>query len=690
MATSSTPPQNSSPAPTLTLGDLTTLASAPPPSKGAALSLSDLNSLASQPPPKDSGVHPLDSTLHAIHDWWQQVNPFSAAQGTAEAIRHPIDTAKAMANQNGELWQKTKDSYDKGDYTAAAAHALNYALNGIPGLGATLDEAGEKFSKGDVAGGVGHTLGIATNILTPELVKKIGAIKITPRLENPNPSVADAVRFGLDRNIPVDAGTATGNAAVKAGQHLADRSIGGALLNGGAPQAAADALTATGRDLAADIHPTAVTPESAGAGIQNAVEAASDASAAKANTAYDKLRQIEANPANTKTVQVGTKTTTSSVVGPNGQPIVTTSPVTKDIAMPVDMRPVKAALAPIEAEISQRMTPAQREIDPALNAIRNILNRDDYLPTSVADKDLSYLKKIQRGDAADPVKRVAGQAIDALDQQVQDAVSAAGPDAVAALSEGRAATIDKYGARDVLDSLRDEPVQAFNQALWKNDAGIDQLRAVQKYAPSEMPKLGRAFVDDLVNQATAEGDFNKQASIWSKWQSLGPETKKLIFSDPKLVSNLDNFFLLAKKMGQNPNPSGTGHVLSMATQGGLLVMEPHIGVPIEIGASALSKMLHNPTAVRALTEGIRVPIGSAGAPLVANKILGMAGQSVPTQPQEQAEAAPIPQAQPLQPPVVAVAPPLPAPAGPIPIPPQTDQGSGNALHVRKLINATGQ
>ena len=540
------------------------------------------------------------------------------------------------------IYDAVADAHDRGDLGAHAANEIlqsltdqvgKFASSGgdlkeLPVIGPVSKKITAQVEAGNYKGALGTLAGFGGALAAPEALGSaadaITGAKVTvlPGLTNPNPAVADAVDFGLKRSIPVDAGTATGNVAVKGIQHLADRSLGGALANAGAGQDAADALTATGRDLAAQAHPAAVTPYQAGASLQKGVESSRAASAAKANAAYQKLEAIENDPANIKNVQVGMKQNMS--LDPTQPNMV---PDMQDVATPVDMRAVKTALRPIEQQLSQRMTPAQQATNPSLTAIRNILGRPDAIPASVADKDLSYLRGITRSDASsDQVKYFAGQAIDALDQQVKGAVTQAGPDALKALQEGRAATVDKYGAQDVLDQMRDEPVQVFDQALWKNDAGIDHLRAIQKLAPAQMPQIGRAFIDDLINKATAEGDFQNPGRLASRWQSLGPQTKQLIFNDPQLVGDLDKFFLLAKKMGENPNPSGTAHVASLGAQGIGLVTAPHITIPLEIGGAVLSKMLHNPTAVRALTEGLQVPVGGAAAPFVAGKILAQANR----------------------------------------------------------------
>ena len=62
-------------------------------------------------------------------------------------------------------------------------------------------------------------------------------------------------------------------------------------------------------------------------------------------------------------------------------------------------------------------------------------------------------------------------------------------------------------------------------------------------------------------------------------------------------------------MADNPNPSGTAHTLLSVLQGGALVAEPLSGTAMQIGAGTLSKLLHSPAGVLALTQGARLPIG---------------------------------------------------------------------------------
>jgi hypothetical protein len=222
----------------------------------------------------------------------------------------------------------------------------------------------------------------------------------------------------------------------------------------------------------------------------------------------------------------------------------------------------------------------------------------------------------------------------------------AGADAVDALQRGRMATSAKYDAAGILKQLRDEPRQVFDQAVWAKDAGIDRLREVARLAPEEMPKVGRAYLEELLETATAEGDFGKGKTIHNQWQKLGPQTKALLFRSPELIKDLDHFFLVAKRIGESPNPSGSALVGSLATGGVYMVMQPATGIPMAIGAAGLSKLMHSPAGVRALTTGLQIPVGKgAAASIAATNILRLAGDSARP---AQAGAGPEQSASPIQ------------------------------------------
>ena len=77
-------------------------------------------------------------------------------------FQHPINTALNMLDAQGGLAVKAKAAYDKGDYKGAVMYGLNYL---VPFIGQQTAAAGEQLNQGDIAGGIGRTLGVAAPIV---------------------------------------------------------------------------------------------------------------------------------------------------------------------------------------------------------------------------------------------------------------------------------------------------------------------------------------------------------------------------------------------------------------------------------------------------------------------------------------------------------------------------------------------
>lgn len=75
---------------------------------------------------------------------------------------HPLDTVIKSFEAQGQLAKKARDAYDRGDYMEALQHGLNYL---VPFVGQQTDQAGTQLKEGDIAGGVGRTLGAALPIV---------------------------------------------------------------------------------------------------------------------------------------------------------------------------------------------------------------------------------------------------------------------------------------------------------------------------------------------------------------------------------------------------------------------------------------------------------------------------------------------------------------------------------------------
>jgi hypothetical protein len=239
------------------------------------------------------------------------------------------------------------------------------------------------------------------------------------------------------------------------------------------------------------------------------------------------------------------------------------------------------------------LIPMQGDKARALAALDRLMQGPDAAPLSIAESALGELKALARSDDLPELRGkgagIAAAAVRRLDAAVRGRAAQAGHETLTALDEGRRATRNKYAAAEVLELLSAEPRQVFNQLTASKDIGAQRLRAVSKIAPEAMPDIARAFLEDLVQQATEEGGFLHTDRLMTSWHKLGAETKARLFPKKGQIADLDNFFLLAKKIKENPNPSGTAQTLTATN---LLASIP---------SWALAKMLYSPEAVKALT-----------------------------------------------------------------------------------------
>lgn len=287
----------------------------------------------------------------------------------------------------------------------------------------------------------------------------------------------------------------------------------------------------------------------------------------------------------------------------------------------VDLRQSKQALAPIYDRLKREseLVPLQGGKARALTALDRLMAGPDSAPLSVVDEALGDLKALARTDDLPELRTqgqgVAAQAVKQLDAQVRARAAQAGPEVLQALEDGRMATVAKYltaDARDLIGASA-EPRSIFNRLTANEDAGLAKLRELKIMTPDEIPNVARGLLDDILEKPTSEGGFQGAARAHADWQRIGADTKKLLFTKPGQVEALDSFFLLAKKIGESPNPSQSGLIANAAGQTVLAVTNPATGIPIILGTGALSKLLHSPKAVQFLTTGLRMSINAKPA-----------------------------------------------------------------------------
>lgn len=757
-------------------------------------SLSDAQPVSSAP------AQPTNTLADAWAEFWKRGNPIEWAKGLIASAKAPMDgslsgyvpNAIKLIEADPKFLDEAKAEAGNGNYLKAGRKVLSFISMG---LGHDLDSQADMWEKGDYLPAAGAALGTAAAFEGPSAIgEAVGAIAPSvSKISALTPEQAAAVKAGQDAGVPIDAAAATGNKFVGAVQHVADRTLGGSVVAGRARAAQAQGLATMGEQLATKGYASPVTAEAAGEAVQGAVRGNIAKHRGAANVAYDKLREIEADPANTRTIPIEPKPGTSGAAegapadytnrfarpGANtedlwqgvlgdarrngfkgsaddlkaeytarlksgrealkdaadttsdvsGEELLTdirrlgglsdkngawsdinefdpsfrstvkrkgglgmddmvaqlrqepkwaglipedgagwlqdflfkasrglhgkraaasgeleralqiqgiepgakwwssASEPTKSVQLAVDIRPAKAALQPMYDEMMQaaQISPPFGAKGQALTTLHKLMTGPDQASLSVVDSALSDLKRLARPDGMG--MRSAGQgaaakAVGELDQWVKMTAESAGPEALEALETGRAATIAKYAAADVLKSLYKggKPVKAYGKLTSAGDANLDTLQAVAKQAPAELPKVGRAVLDGLLEKATANGGFEHGAAIAAKWEKLGPETKRLLFKDPGYVAELDNFFRLARMTAENANPSGTAHALIAGGQIAHAVTSPLTAVASQIGYASVSKFLHSAAGVRLLTEGIKLPKSAAAAQMWLSRV----------------------------------------------------------------------
>lgn len=617
--------------------------------------------------------------------FFSQLNPVPQIKAAWEGLTaHPLATLASTAVPGGPVAvaaaplvknlidahidqaKKAKAAFDQGNYLEALGHVGGAALPVVGPMAAHIgelaggsepqyDRYGNVVRSGQApnpGGAAAELAGAAAPLVAGEVVPRV--VKIPPVVKTSlNPVEGRAVQFADQEGIPLDLATRTGSKPARNTQTIVQNQPGGYSYAQGARQAQNDALTATGNRLADKAYPVPVSAEDAGAAAIGELKQGITTLDQQASSAYKQFRKAESYPQNRQSVPVRTEIV-------DGKP----QPVYQEMALPVDMRPVKDALQPIYQRYARSMPIAMQRASQGLKALQNILEEDDFKPASVAEMDLGAIKQAARSEMPelrDVSQGLAAKAVQDLDHAIRGTVDqaywpghtagAGGQNpALQSLLEGRARTAEKWDVADTLKSFGRniddlEPVQVFNQLTWGKDSGIQRLRELQQRAPQSMPAVGRAYVEGMLDTATREGNFDKTGTLKASWDKLGPETKKVLFPDSNLRTSLDNFFLLAKRIGENPNPSGTAHmgstVAAFAPAVGMIIHNPAsagaaaagTGAYV-IGNAALSRLLFNPSAARLLAHGFSVPVGSKlTAAAVAQRILNAAGSAAqPYQP----------------------------------------------------------
>lgn len=621
----------------------------------------------------------------------------AAYQGMTGKFDPTSQSAQAFGNlitAHADQFGKAKQAWEQGRHSEAVAHTIAAA---VPMLGPAAAAAGEEFGgqapefdkfgnvvkqgrEPDVARGLGSAAGLVTSVLAPRAIPKTGraaargAERATTLRSQLNPVQQAAVDFADREGIPVPLSVRTGGRVARGFEALVENDVGGSRYAARARAGTTEALQRTGQRLAEQVDEAPATPHQAGQAVIGDLRGQINTLNREAQAAYSKAWEAERDPMNLREVPTRDKETGGPIIDPESG-----KPQTVDMPLPVDMREVKDALQPIYDRYMYTLSDTDARASTGLHALRNIINGDDFKPASAAELDLGMLKEAARSEIPelrDMSQGIAAQAVKSLDEQIRatmanayvegfDPASGSMNPALASLLEGRRATAKKWDLGETLQSFGRknveelEPAQVYSRLTNARDAAIEHLRAVEQRAPGQMPKIGRAYVQGLLERATQGGGIEHTQQILNDWNALGAQTKRVLFRHPGLIEDLNNFFNLARQTAVNPNPSGTALVMKLTSHGaviapglGLLFVSPAAGAAtlgLEglhlIGNAALARLLFSPGNARLVMRAMTLPPSSPAGASAAAKLRKAAGDDAkpwrPPEPPEPPEPKPV-------------------------------------------------
>jgi outer membrane lipoprotein SlyB len=170
-------------------------------------------------------------------------------------------------------------------------------------------------------------------------------------------------------------------------------------------------------------------------------------------------------------------------------------------------------------------------------------------------------------------------------------------------------------------------------------------------APAQMPMVGRAFIEEILNRVFREGDLAHTQEALNKWDALGRESKLVLFGNANLVDDLDQTMLAFRRLAQEVNPSGSGYMVEINNMkralttalggmigGGAGGGMTGAGIGAAVGGTlgtiatnaALARLLFNPKYSKLLRQGIQLQLkGDKGGAAAVIGLLSKAANEAP-------------------------------------------------------------
>jgi len=519
-------------------------------------------------------------------------------RGGADAYKnlvlHPVDAAVGIATTpyhilkgHSDLGVETWEDLKAGNYGQATVNGL---LSVMPALGPYIKSAIEAVQEGRGAEWAG------------EQAAMLGLGRVLagrgPRPPKPVEEGAQIARWGQQQGVPPRLGDAVGGVSgrfLSSLDHAAENTtFAGAKLIGDQSLARSRGLATLGEQLQAKggLRPVerAEAVRQAQQRIARDVRQLADESASE----YIALETIESELAQRARLASGQA----------------------DVPPPLSVNLEQFRLDPGARKLyrsiqrTRGVGPPNSSAGMALQSLDNLLESDVVLTLSEADKVLSGFKYVQRqmrnGQQIPGVqsRQVIDSIVSRLDAMVNAAARRGGPEVVDALSRGRQLWKEKTAAQEFFDALEGEPSAIIGKITRAEDGGINYINTMRQFAPEQLNVAAQSILSKLVQSVI---DPRLRDTSLSSWQKLGPETKLALWKDPAYISDLDNFFQLAKQVKANMNPSGSGYRVATAAHTGTALGGGAGAFLWGEGAAVLSAAINSPAAVNAIVRYLKAP-----------------------------------------------------------------------------------
>lgn len=585
-----------------------------------------------QAAPEEPGM--MENIGKGARALWEKVNPVEGAKGLYQAATHPGETISGIAEAHKRVYGEGEKALKRGDYIGGAAAALGSA---VPLLGPDIYQSYRNLEAGNQAealGGLGGTLlGLVT---LPQRVSKLGSRWAgVPGMDALAPQQRAGVEMLRDRGVRMTAATQGGGDLPWAAETLASVSPAGAYLAPRMARMTEGDLSRVAKELGQETLPQNYTPITAGESVMDALKKRAGRQEGYAGKHYQVLDDAAKDPAYVRSVQQG--------VDPKTQ-----QPIMADVAIPVDTEPFRAAAKELYDHMKLSSS-LQRHSSNAWSTLNELMQQPRHIPAALAEEMLGLIK----GDARAAKGLDAGRLkflVSKFQPVVDDALRQADPTLAKAVEKGRGWTakqketerisqqvtgVSKQSSEQAM--LREpEPVNVYQRLTQEGDKRARLLERLQKTTPKELPKLGRAYVEDVLQSWRDTGESMPTQGVaqkmWNDWHALGDEAKKKMFPTPMVKQNWDEFFDGVRQIARNPNPSGTAKTGASLMQFGAAGKAWESGHPVMavisgLGPSAIAAMMYTPRGAAILRKGFRIPAGDiAKAAAWSNQVGNMAAE----------------------------------------------------------------